>query len=146
VFDTSPRNEIVFSCFLSDCAETAAASASRKRSGEPIKFQVPWRGASFIRPRELERRESHCLHLEAWINRPLLKVQLSSRRVGKKGGSPKKWLNFGKYFSFVCAFFRVFSLADRLPDLIRTRQGSNLQPYDLKSKCSWIACRVDFLS
>ena len=30
------------------------------------------------------------------------------------GGSPIKWQNFGKYFLTFVAFFRAFSLVDRL--------------------------------
>ena len=50
-----------------------------------------------------------------------------------EGGSPKKWQNFGKYFGFLGCFFPIKSPLDRLLDLICTRQGSNLQPYDPKS-------------
>jgi hypothetical protein len=57
-------------------------------------------------------------------------LPLLQSRKPKKGGSPKKWQNFGKYFRFSSDFRRLKSSLNRLWHLISTRQDSNRQPCD----------------
>jgi hypothetical protein len=41
-------------------------------------------------------------------------LHLKGRAEALRGGSPKKWQKFGKYFGFSALFFRFISTADWL--------------------------------
>jgi hypothetical protein len=52
------------------------------------------------------------------------------RASGEPAPEREKWQEKGKRRFFWVLFGALELLVGRLPDLIRTRQGSNLQPYD----------------